>query len=200
MICGYFGLPGAGKSYLLAMDAIKLMNKGYNVYSNFPVLGAYKMSYEQLLEVPRFERPAVLLLDEVQRYANAREWASLPDTLYFVFSQGRKLGLDLFYSAQDSSRVDKTLREVTNYFYDIAAIRFFTRFFYNLHRVSIYSTNANYSLQVKPVSSRFFFMKSSNFSLFDSFYMINKGSFEPVEMSFQEWQRSDFSSVAAVGS
>jgi len=198
MIVGYFGLPGSGKSYLLAIDAIKLLSKGYNVYSNYPVLGAYKLSYEQLLQVPRFKRPALLLLDEVQRFANAREWVSLPDSLYFVFSQGRKLGLDLYYSAQDSSRVDKTLREVTNLFYDITSIRFFSRLFRGFRKVFVYSTNANYSLQVKQISSRYFRLRKSNFSKFDSFYMINKGSFTPVEINFEEWQPSDFSSVKPV--
>jgi hypothetical protein len=60
----------------------------------------------------------VLFLDEVQQWANSRNWASLPPELYAYFSQSRKAGLDLLWSAQDAARVDVTLREVTNEFYD----------------------------------------------------------------------------------
>lgn len=199
MIIGYFGLPGSGKTYKMAVDGLALMKKGYNVYSNFPLEGAYKLDYDVLITIPRFRRPAVLLLDEVQRYANSRDWASMPDELYFIFSQGRKLGLDLFYSAQDSSRVDKTLREVTNYFYDIKFYMFgrdikpnvryskFKFFFYSMRVLTVYSKNSDYSMQVRPMSNKRFLLHRKPFSSFDTAYMISRRSFDLVPFEFKKW-------------
>ena len=165
MIIGYFGLPGAGKTYKMSMDSIAAMKRGYNVYSNYPVKGAYKLTFQVLVQLPSFKKPTLLLLDEVQQFANSRQWKSLDPNLYFIFSQGRKMGLDLFYSAQDSSRVDKTLREVTNFFYDIQTVPLIP----SLRQVDIYTTNANYSLKTRRYSKTFYYVKSSGiqFKQFD---------------------------------
>lgn len=96
MIVGYFGLPGSGKTYKMSVDALRYLKEGYNIYSTYPLKGAYVLTFDILVSLPRFRKPALLLLDEVQFFASSRSWKQLNPNLYILFSQGRKLGLNLF--------------------------------------------------------------------------------------------------------
>ncbi len=58
-------------------------------------------------------RYVVVLLDELPVLMPSRLWEQLPPVLLFMWSQGRKLGFKVTYSAQDIRRVDRVVREVT---------------------------------------------------------------------------------------
>jgi len=111
MITGYVGRPGKGKTLLMTWDARRAMRRGRKVYANYPVLGAFFWtSLEQTYGV----RNGVIAMDEAGSIVNSRKWEKLPDDVVRQWQQSRKLGLDLLYTAQAFTGVDKILRGITN--------------------------------------------------------------------------------------
>jgi hypothetical protein len=205
VILGWFGLPRVGKSYLCALTAFRYQKAGYKIFSNIPFRGGYKITYEDIKEGFILPNRSVLLVDEVQKWANAREWANLDNHLYNYFSQGGKLGVELFYSAQDSSRVDKTLREVTNYFYLVTSIfltspeqpppvyktlPLFKRFIIE----DVYTNNIDMSMGRKPLHRKFHIINPKYFSLYDSNYVIKGREFiSSVKKDLPIWDKGALS-------
>lgn len=58
-----------------------------------------------------------VLLDEVHLWLPARRSLQLPTSWLALFSQTRKLGWELYWTAQHETRVDRMLRDVTSFFY-----------------------------------------------------------------------------------
>jgi len=111
MIVGYVGRPGKGKTLLMTWDIRRAMNKGKRVYANYPVLGA---KYWTKLEQTYGVRQGIIALDEAGSIVNSRKWEHLPDDVVRQWQQSRKIGLDLYYTAQAFTGVDKILRGITN--------------------------------------------------------------------------------------
>jgi len=82
-------------------------------------------SWDDLLRVQRerdeFGNPSgpspLILIDELNLWAPSRRWQSLEDDLLYKWSHNRKHGLDIWWTAQHESRVDKVVREVTEFYY-----------------------------------------------------------------------------------
>lgn len=66
----------------------------------------------RVLELREQGRGAVILLDEAGAMFNSREWMEFPPGLSTLIAQGRKLRVDLIFTAQFVDQVDKTLREL----------------------------------------------------------------------------------------
>jgi len=199
MIIGVFGLPRSGKTYWACYQIyFNYIKKGIPVYSNIPLRGAYKLTDFDIIHGFPIKNGAVVLLDEVQNYANSRNWALLSDNLYFIFSQGGKFDLKLYYTAQDSSRVDKTLREVSNYYYDIKKLISdnplssnddnMNSFFKRIVIIDRYTSNYEYSFK-KNAKRSFFVLKRWFFPYFDSFYAIKNfdNDVKEVKRVFEKW-------------
>lgn len=111
MITGYVGRPGKGKTLLMTWDLRKAMARGRKVYANYPILGGrYWHDLEQVYGV----RNGVIGMDEAGSIVNSRKWEKLPEDVVRQWQQSRKLGLDLFFTAQAFTGVDKILRGITN--------------------------------------------------------------------------------------
>lgn len=112
MIEGYIGLPGSGKTYTIVKRALQEA-KTRPVFTNFPIEGENIFSYtdEDLLNLP----PGVIIMDEAHLYMPARGSLRLPMSWLALFSQTRKRGWDLLWSTQHENRVDRVLRDVTNW-------------------------------------------------------------------------------------
>jgi zona occludens toxin (predicted ATPase) len=124
------GKPGTGKTYYLVAKAVKCLNKGRNVYSNFFIdyemlkaKGFLKKNCGSLtfwhtaLDLINIKE-GVILMDECQIYFNSRSWKDLPESLQYKFQQHRKQGLDIWGAVQNLKRVEIVLRELTNWVYD----------------------------------------------------------------------------------
>jgi len=114
MITAYVGLPGTGKTYGLVLEALKSIKQGRKVYSNFDIAidGIVKIKgFSDLVKV----RDGLVILDELNLWFPSRLWQSIPPEILSLWAQSRKRGIDLFYSTQHLDRVDKVIREVTNY-------------------------------------------------------------------------------------
>lgn len=114
MITAYVGLPGSGKTYGLVLEALKHLKHNKNVYSNFDIKiqGVTRIyGFTDLLKI----RHGVVLLDELNLWFPSRLWNKIPPDILSLWAQSRKRGIDVYYSTQHLDRVDKIIREVTNY-------------------------------------------------------------------------------------
>lgn len=113
MIDGYVGRPGCGKTYTLTERALRAANSGRDVFTNFPV--AHKRVWlfgpNDLLHLT----PGLVIIDEAHLWFPSRKSLQLPTSWLAGLSQTRKNGWDLIWSAQHESRVDRIIRDVTNW-------------------------------------------------------------------------------------
>lgn len=108
MISGVFGLPGSGKSLLLSYLAYRAVNgksiniKGFHiqnfkyarVYTNFPCDGAYKLDFETLGNAHYHD--CLIMCDEIQLFADSRNFKNFGDNLKYFFSMHRHDKVDFF--------------------------------------------------------------------------------------------------------
>lgn len=119
MITGYFGVPGCGKTTILARIAhkeLRRIRKGKSCYdhvlTNFYCEGCEQI---QLLDLKDFKvKRALILLDEVTLDADSRSFKSFPLGVKEFIIMHRHVFCDIIYFCQDYSRVDKTFRELTS--------------------------------------------------------------------------------------
>lgn len=162
MIRGYFGLPGSGKTYSMTRDACNEV-KGRIVYANYDVEipGAEKIIKlnrpEELINI----RDGLCLVDEAGLWMPSFIWKRIPEQLIWQLAQVRKLGLDLFYTAQDPMRVVKVLREIT--FESIVTEKFFKVFIQK-----VYSGVPKLG-QSKKLCTRMLMLNSSITDKYDTF-------------------------------
>lgn len=127
-VTAFVGFPGSGKTYSLAAIGAKAIAKGETVYCNrgFDLEGAVVLqSFEQFSDVEH----GIMLWDELPLYFNARKWAEFPDSMLYKFTQIRKDGVKLFYSAIHENMIDTNIRRVTFWSWHCRAItsRYFVR-------------------------------------------------------------------------
>jgi len=128
------GKPGFGKTYSLVHLAIKFLNQGRDVYSNFYIdysklvkFGLLKKDHGRVLFWQKVDdlikiKHGVILMDECQIYFNSRRWKELPEQLQYKLQQHRKHGLDIWGAVQSFKRIDTVLRELVNYCYAVRKI------------------------------------------------------------------------------
>lgn len=112
MVVGYTGLPGSGKTFQATARAVEALKAGRKVYSNYPIHGAFL--YEDLSQVLAV-RDGVIIVDEINLVCPSRWFNKLPPKLAYFWSQTRKFGLDIYWTAQHIDRVEKIVREISNW-------------------------------------------------------------------------------------
>lgn len=137
MISAVIGLPGVGKSLLCSFLAHrfiegKTMNyrgfsvqrdsKGSTLFTNFPCDGAYKLDFDKL-GIADY-KDAFMICDEIQLFADSRNFKTFGDTLSEWFTTHRKDHLDFLYCTQDFGFVDKRIRSVTDRIYYVDRVAF----------------------------------------------------------------------------
>lgn len=123
MIQMFFGLPGSGKSSLLAYFAqrenkkiIKGKSKYRAVYSNFYISGCYQLKYSDLGKY--YLHDCLILLDELTLEQDSREWKTESKDLKEFIVLHRHFKVDIIVALQDFSRCPKTIRNcVTSLYY-----------------------------------------------------------------------------------
>ena len=137
MVTAIIGLPGSGKSTLLSYLAFSAINgdnvnkrcfhistcKNYDyVFTNFPCSGAYKLDFD-MLGTAKYEK-SMIFCDEIQLFAESRNFKNFTDRLNFWFTNHRKFQTDFCYCTQDFSFVDKKIRCVTDRIYIVDMLPF----------------------------------------------------------------------------
>lgn len=123
---------GTGKSCLLsylaarAVDHKSINIKGLQfgkqesydyVYTNFPAFGCYKLDYDEIGEEDMSK--SLLLLDEGQLEADARNFKQFSDTKKMFFSLHRHQKCDIVIATQEASMIDKRIRDLAQKQYEL---------------------------------------------------------------------------------
>lgn len=118
MITGYFGLPGVGKSTMLAKIArkeLKRIKRGKSKYTqvltNYSVAGCKRFDFNQLGKYDM--SGSLILIDEITMDADNRDFKHFSDTLRNFFILHRHYGIDVIYFTQNWNAVDKKIRDLT---------------------------------------------------------------------------------------
>lgn len=118
MITCYFGLPGCGKSTMLAKIAakeLKRIEKGKSkykrIYCNYYIKGCYKLNFRDLGVYDTSD--SLILLDEITLDADSRDFKSFAQSSKQFFILHRKYGCDVIYVTQQYDAVDRKIRELT---------------------------------------------------------------------------------------
>ncbi len=116
MIKGYFGVPGSGKTTILAkcgIKEIKRLKKRYeNIYTiNFKLSGCIEIDWSDLAYYKMYN--CLILIDEISTLADNREFKSFMKEHRDFFIMHRHLGIDIIWATQNYEKVDKTIREMT---------------------------------------------------------------------------------------
>lgn len=117
----YFGLPGCGKTTMLASIALKESRRRprryQHIYSNVPLkidgvtfidndcLGKYDIS------------DALVLIDEATLFANNRNWKQFGNERTEYFLLHRHFNVDIIFFAQEWASLDKRIRSITDRVY-----------------------------------------------------------------------------------
>lgn len=110
MIEGVVGLMGQGKTYYATREALKARDSGREVYANYYIEGCHYWSkWSQVYDI----RSGLIIIDEANLVCPSRFWQKVDPRLLYWWSQSRKLGLDILWTAQHEARVDTALREIT---------------------------------------------------------------------------------------
>lgn len=125
MISGLVGLPGHGKTLEAVRQAGREHKRGdCHVYANIPLnLERFTLVTPVTLADVRVGACACnckrvfVLLDEVHLWLPSRRSLQLPTTWLALFSQTRKAGWNLWWTAQNEMRVDVILRDITTFVY-----------------------------------------------------------------------------------
>lgn len=115
MIEGYIGRPGSGKSYRLTERVLREAERGRTCFVNYGLIhpNVYQFGPEDLLDLP----PGLIAIDEAHLWFSARQSLQLPPSWLAGLSQTRKKQWDLLWAAQHENRVDRVLRDVSNWMY-----------------------------------------------------------------------------------
>jgi hypothetical protein len=123
MVEGFTGMPGSGKTYWVVKLALDRLKRGDTVYANFKIDHPNVKRFHKLQEL--FEvRKGVIIVDEINLVCPSRWWNKFPPELAYFWSQTRKFGLDIYWTAQHYDRVDKIVKEITNFIWWIRPFPF----------------------------------------------------------------------------
>ena len=116
MVEGFTGLPGSGKTYFAVKRALEADKKGIPIWSNFKIdLPNNKVNRFRDLKEVFHVRKGLIIIDEINLVCPSRFWNKFPPQLAYFWSQTRKFELDIIWTAQHIDRVDKIIKEISNY-------------------------------------------------------------------------------------
>lgn len=122
MITCFFGLPGCGKSTMLAKIAAKELRRikrGKSPYkrvlSNYYIAGCDRLDFAQIGHVDMSD--SLILIDEISLDADSRDFKQFSKDLKQFFILHRHYGVDIVYATQQYDGVDRKIRELTHDLY-----------------------------------------------------------------------------------
>lgn len=133
----YFGLPGCGKTTMLARLAIKGVNCGryLNVYSNVQ-LNIPGVTLIDNSCIGQYElRDCLLLIDEATLFADSRDYKNFSKGRLSYFLEHRHRNADIILFTQQWDGVDRKIRTITDRVYYIKKGLLFGRWFSSCYRI-----------------------------------------------------------------
>lgn len=120
----YFAPPRQGKTYVVVAEAIKAMQKGKEVYSNFPIItpdGEYISKVWRPEYIYENIQNAIIIIDEAQRDFDSQGHKSLDVDEDTFFAASGHNGLEIRVISQNLTRVAKAIRDRMNEFIFVQA-------------------------------------------------------------------------------
>lgn len=181
----YIGMFGHGKTLSMTHYARKLYKKygdSIRFFSNYDLVGIpYKelTNFNQLVdlgeETESEYQGTVVLIDEIENLLSHRSFASFPLALLHMLTQQRKKRVYIMCSAQRFFMVDKLFRSITTHAIDCSKL-------WRYQHVTYYDAwdyeNAMNVQLIKPITSRWWFIRNKDFDSYDTSQMISKDSAE----------------------
>lgn len=164
MVEGFTGLPGSGKTYYLAKVGLEAIKKGRPVWANFTLEGANH--FHKLNETFNV-REGVILVDEINLVCPSRWWNKFPPELAYYWSQTRKMKLDIYWSAQHVDRVDKIIREISNF------VWIMRKFPFGWFRASCFVPEHIAKEKKQAITSKFFRIDKKIASKYDTYEILD---------------------------
>lgn len=184
MITGVFGLPGAGKTTFLTWLTLRALGKkplyighlGFKkmigecrtydrVYSNVPIDGTYKLTFEHLGKVDFSD--CLIIIDEAASLCDSRAWKDFDNQLRDWIMWHRHYHCDLVYCSQ-ALDIDKKIRDRTALVFLIEKVGSFSRISTVLKKWEVKkSVNELYS-KCPPLACTWLY-RPFYYSAFDSF-------------------------------
>ena len=112
----FIGVRGAGKSTLATKEAIKFMQAGHKVYSNFEVFGAYRFNAAEDLGRYYMAPGSLILCDEVSLIWSNRTFKEFPVEVERFCRYARKYKVYLRFYSQNFD-CDKKIRGLVDSIY-----------------------------------------------------------------------------------
>lgn len=166
MITAYVGKPGSGKTFLMTKHLIQEMNRGRDVLSNYPIRRARYM--EDLDQALNFTK-GIIAVDELHLLAPTNKRWSLPVEYARLWSQGRHMEIDFFYTTQKFHRIDPQIRDLTSFAWECK------RIIGPLHVAYLYDADdiERKRRKAKAYEKHYFLIKKSVYSQYKRYNKIN---------------------------
>lgn len=180
----FIGMFGHGKTLSMTHRARKLYKKygdSIRFVSNYELIGIPYIplkNFNQLVELGKQAisgesayKGTVVLIDEIEDLLSHRNYAQFPLQMLNVLTQQRKAKIYIMCSAQRFFMVDKLFRGITTHVIDCNK---YWRFQHMRYYDAWEYENAMNSQMVKPLLSRWWFVKNSDFESYDTAQMIDE--------------------------
>lgn len=116
----YFGLPRSGKSTYAAKLAVKAIQRGRTVYSNFPIRGTYQITKDDIGKY--LMEDCLIIIDEAGVDFDNRKMKMNDDQIYYFKNHGHYQADIVFFS--QSTDVDIKIRKLAVCHYEIKKFPF----------------------------------------------------------------------------
>jgi hypothetical protein len=93
-------------------------------------------------------------------------WSKVPGWVLYFFSQTRKFGLDIYYTSQALARVDKVIREISNYVWIVKP------FFFGYRVARKIMPEDNEHVKKDIYETEYFKIKSEVYSKYDTYEIL----------------------------
>lgn len=167
MIIGIVGLPGSAKTYYAVKLALQRLKKGEKVYSNIEIIyNEKKPDEKQAILFDKLEvilskvankafsdrekwiksgkdkhdfwpERTTIVVDEIGILYDARDWETFSNQLVYYFKQTRKIGIDIIWTTQCFSDLEKKVRGITDFVWDMRKLPFGLRIGYKYDTIGI---------------------------------------------------------------
>lgn len=177
MIQGVFGLPGMGKSTLLAKCAFQnLEGKTFldvpphsYVFTNFACPRCYQLDFDSLGKV--FYHDSLFLIDEIMLLCDSRNYRNFSNELKEFFALHRHYNNDIVWCSQNYRDTDLKIRNLTQRYFLLEKSAFFPISYVKpiLHGLGVEKGDIQDGYRLgAPITWRFVY-RPRYYSLFDSF-------------------------------
>lgn len=133
----FFGLPGCGKTTLVAYFAIKAIktNRYSKVYCNVP-LAIEGVIYIKNSDIGRYNIcDGLVLIDEGTLFADSRRYKDFSQEKVEYFLLHRHYNVDIFIFTQQWDALDKKIRVITDRVFYVYKTRFFGKWITKYYRI-----------------------------------------------------------------